>query len=126
MRGRTLAVLVVLAGVLGAWVCRPGPVALLPRSGMQSWPSSMRRYSISTLRDLSPCSAVDVIVDQARLRQSRRLWFDVNVLISLDPLDLLNLKSDDSQFLDVWYGDYWQFGLHQLLRSPGLLPGGRC
>lgn len=61
---------------------------------------------------------VDVIVKQARLRQSRRLWFDTNVLLSLDVLDLLDLESDESQFLDVWYGDdgssaYTNYSAHQ-------------
>jgi len=48
---------------------------------------------------------VDVVVQQARLRQSRKLWFDVNLLLSLDVLDLFDLESDESHFLDVWYGD---------------------
>lgn len=48
---------------------------------------------------------VDVIVDQARLRQARRLWFDVNVLLHLDMPELLDLPSDGSYFLDVWFGD---------------------
>src|SRR4030042_1438373 len=43
---------------------------------------------------------VEVIVEQARLRQSRRLWFDVNVLLSLNVPDLLGLDSDESYFLD--------------------------
>ncbi|NLE45423.1 MAG: PrsW family intramembrane metalloprotease [Chloroflexi bacterium] len=48
---------------------------------------------------------VDVILQNARLRQSRRLWFDVNVLLSLDPLDLWQIDTDPTFFLDVWYGD---------------------
>ncbi len=48
---------------------------------------------------------VEVIVDQARLRQSRRLWFDVNVLLQLDALDLFDLAGEDRYFLDIWYGD---------------------
>ncbi len=47
----------------------------------------------------------EVIIEQARLRQSRKLWFDVNVLLSLDALDLADVDSDPSYFLDIWYGD---------------------
>lgn len=49
--------------------------------------------------------SVDVILKQARLRQSRRLWLDTNVLIHPDVLDLFHLETDESYFLDVWYGD---------------------
>ena len=61
---------------------------------------------------------VDVIVEQARLRQGHRLWFDVNVLLSLDVFDLFDLESDESHFLDVWYGDdggsaYTNYSAHQ-------------
>ena len=61
---------------------------------------------------------VDVIVERARLRQARRLWFDVNVLHTLDVLDLSHFESDESHFLDVWYGDegssaYTNYSTHQ-------------
>ena len=70
---------------------------------------------------------VDVIVEQARLRQSRRLWFDVNVLLSLDVLDLFDLESDESHFLDVWYGDdgssaYTNYSAHQAYYQAVLSP----
>jgi len=70
---------------------------------------------------------VDVIVEQARLRQSRRLWFDVNVLLSLDVPDLLHLESDESHFLDVWYGDdgssaYTNYSAHQAYYEALLSP----
>jgi hypothetical protein len=48
--------------------------------------------------------AVDVILSQARLRRSRRLWFDTNVLLKVDVLDLLHLETDERHFLDIWYG----------------------
>ena len=48
---------------------------------------------------------VDVIVEEARLRRSRRLWFDVNVFLRLDVFDLVKIESDAGHFLDVWYGD---------------------
>ena len=70
---------------------------------------------------------VDVIVEQARLRQSRRLWFDVNVLLHLDVLDLFDLESDDSHFLDVWYGDdggsaYTNYSAHRAYYEGVLSP----
>ena len=70
---------------------------------------------------------VEVIVEQARLRQSRRLWFDTNVLLNLGVADLLDLESDEGHFLDVWYGDrgsstYTNYSAHrayyQALLSP--------
>jgi RsiW-degrading membrane proteinase PrsW (M82 family) len=70
---------------------------------------------------------VDVIVQQARLRQSRRLWFDVNVLLHLDVPDLLDLESDESHFLDVWYGDdgssaYTNYSAHRAYYEGVLSP----
>lgn len=70
---------------------------------------------------------VDVIVKQARLRQSRQLWFDVNILLRLDVLDLFNLESDESHFLDVWYGDeggsaYTNYTAHQAYYEAVLSP----
>jgi len=70
---------------------------------------------------------VDVIVEQARLLQSHRLWFNVNVLLSLDVLDLFNFESDASHFLDVWYGDdgssaYTNYSAHQAYYEALLSP----
>jgi RsiW-degrading membrane proteinase PrsW (M82 family) len=70
---------------------------------------------------------VEVIVEQARLRQSRRLWFDTNVLLSLGVPDLLRLRSDESYFLDVWYGDggssaYTNYSAHQAYYRAVLSP----
>jgi RsiW-degrading membrane proteinase PrsW (M82 family) len=70
---------------------------------------------------------VDVIVAQARLRRSRRLWFDTNVLLALDPLDLLSFESDRSHFLDVWYGDeggsgYTNYSAHRAFYESTLSP----
>jgi RsiW-degrading membrane proteinase PrsW (M82 family) len=70
---------------------------------------------------------VEVIVEQARLRQSRRLWFDANVLLSLDVPDLLGLESDRGHFLDVWYGDsgssaYTNYSAHRLYYEAVLSP----
>ncbi len=70
---------------------------------------------------------VDVIVDQARLRQARRLWFGVNVLLHLDVPELLHLPSDGSYFLDVWFGDngssaYTNYSAHQAYYQAVLSP----
>jgi RsiW-degrading membrane proteinase PrsW (M82 family) len=70
---------------------------------------------------------VDVIVEQARLRQSRRLWFDINVLRSVDVLDLLDLHGGPDYFLDVWYGDsgsskYINYSAHRAYYQAVLAP----
>ena len=70
---------------------------------------------------------VGVMVEQARLRQSRPMWFDVNVLLSLTVPDLLDLESDESHFLDVWYGDggssaYSNYSAHQAYYQATLSP----
>jgi RsiW-degrading membrane proteinase PrsW (M82 family) len=70
---------------------------------------------------------VDVIVEQARLRQSRPMWFDINILVSLTVPDLLKLESDTSYFLDVWYGDggssaYANYSAHQAYYQAMLSP----
>lgn len=70
---------------------------------------------------------VDVIVNQARLRQARRLWFGVNVLLRLDVPELLHLPSDGSYFLDVWFGDngssaYTNYSAHQAYYQALLSP----
>jgi RsiW-degrading membrane proteinase PrsW (M82 family) len=48
--------------------------------------------------------SVDVMVNTARLRQARRNWFDVNVLLHVSISDLFDCD-DDSYALDAWYGD---------------------
>lgn len=48
---------------------------------------------------------VEVMLPEARLRRSTPLWFDVNVLASLNLRDLLNLPPEKNLFIDVWYGD---------------------
>jgi RsiW-degrading membrane proteinase PrsW (M82 family) len=78
-------------------------------------------------REIFRPQPVDVIVQQARLRRSRRLWFDTNVLLSLDPLDLFHFESDRSHFLDVWYGDeggsaYTNYSAHQAFYEAALSP----
>jgi len=47
---------------------------------------------------------VDVLVNNARLRQIRAFWFDTNILSNVAISDLFAYQ-DDSYFLDAWYGD---------------------
>jgi protease PrsW len=47
---------------------------------------------------------VDVLVDNARLRQQRAFWFDTNILPQVSIPDLFAYR-DESYFLDAWYGD---------------------
>ena len=70
---------------------------------------------------------VEVIVEQARLRQSRTLWFDINVLLQVTGADLLDLTSNESHFLDLWYGDdggstYTNYSAHQAYYQIALSP----
>jgi RsiW-degrading membrane proteinase PrsW (M82 family) len=69
----------------------------------------------------------EVIVEQARLRRSRRLWFDVNVLLSLGVAELAGLDSDSTHFLDIWYGDdgssaYLNYSAHRAYYEGSLSP----
>ena len=48
--------------------------------------------------------SVEVLVNTARLRQSRRAWFDVNVLQQVSIADLIHFQDPD-YVLDAWYGD---------------------
>ncbi|MGD2146373.1 MAG: PrsW family intramembrane metalloprotease [Anaerolineae bacterium] len=71
--------------------------------------------------------SVDVFLAQARLRRSRRLWFDTNVLLKVDVLDLLDLETDERHFLDVWYGReggsaYANYSAHQAFYEGALSP----
>jgi RsiW-degrading membrane proteinase PrsW (M82 family) len=48
--------------------------------------------------------SVDVFVNTARLREQRRLWFDINILPKVSITDLFDY-SEDHYFLDIWYGN---------------------
>ncbi|MFQ6101040.1 MAG: PrsW family glutamic-type intramembrane protease [Anaerolineae bacterium] len=121
-----LATLVVLAVVLLAWAVPVLADDPLPESDAEL----AQRYAPVLYfhpAEIFRPQPVDVIVRQARLRQSRRLWFDVNVLLSLDVLDLFDLKSDGSYFLDVWYGDdgrsaYTNYSAHRAYYQAVLSP----
>jgi RsiW-degrading membrane proteinase PrsW (M82 family) len=127
MRARGLAVAVVCAAVLAA-----GAVPALADGPTPPGDAELaRRYAPVFYfhpAEIFRPQPVDVIVQQARLRQSRRLWFDVNVLLSLDVHDLFDLESDESHFLDVWYGDdgssaYTNYSAHQAYYEAVLSPG---
>jgi RsiW-degrading membrane proteinase PrsW (M82 family) len=70
--------------------------------------------------------SVDVIVNTARLRQARRNWFDVNVLLHVPISDLFDYR-DDSYALDAWYGDegasdYKNYSAHRAYYQAVLSP----
>jgi RsiW-degrading membrane proteinase PrsW (M82 family) len=70
--------------------------------------------------------SVDVMVNTARLRQARRNWFDVNVLLHVPISDLFDYR-DDSYALDAWYGDegasdYKNYSAHRAYYQAVLSP----
>jgi len=69
---------------------------------------------------------VEVLVGQARLRQARSGWFDVNVLHRLSVRDLF-LYHGAEYFLDAWYGsegasDYKNYSAHRTRYAAALSP----
>lgn len=126
MKGRMFAASLMLAGLLlrhagGALADEPLPESDLELA--QRYAPILYFHAAEVFRP----QPADVIVEQARLRQSRRLWFDVNVLLSLDVLDLFDLESDESHFLDVWYGDdgssaYTNYTAHRAYYRAALSP----
>jgi RsiW-degrading membrane proteinase PrsW (M82 family) len=123
---RALAVLICLAVVPLVWATPVLTDEPLPESDEELAQRYVPMFYFHPAEVFFP-QPVDVIVEQARLRQSRRLWFDVNVLLSLDPLDLLDLESDESHFLDVWYGDeggsaYTNYSAHRAYYEAVLNP----
>lgn len=69
---------------------------------------------------------VEVMVRQARLRQARSGWFDVNVLNQLSVHELF-LFHGAEYFLDAWYGtegasDYKNYSAHRAHYAAGLSP----
>ena len=48
---------------------------------------------------------VEVALGVSRLRQSRQMWFDTTILSSVTSNDLFSIPSDDTYFLDQWFGD---------------------
>jgi RsiW-degrading membrane proteinase PrsW (M82 family) len=127
MRCRGIAMAVVAAVVLLAWA---GPVLAGAAPPPPGDAELARRYAPVLYfhpAEVFRPQPVDVIVERARLRQTRRLWFDVNVLLSLDVLDLLRFESDESYFLDVWYGDdggsaYTNYSAHEAYYEAKLSP----
>jgi RsiW-degrading membrane proteinase PrsW (M82 family) len=126
MRTRWLVVGILLAAVLLACVVPSFADELLPEDDFEL----ARRYAPVFYfhpNEIFRPQPVEVIVEQARLRQSRRLWFDANVLLSLNAPDLLGLDSDESYFLDVWYGDggssaYTNYSAHRFYYEAALSP----
>jgi len=127
MQGRGLAISILSAVVLLSWTV---PALADAPPSPESDAELARRYApvfyFHPAEIFFP-QEVDVIVERARLRQTRRLWFDVNVLLKLDVLDLLDFETDPSHFLDVWYGDdgssaYTNYSAHQAYYEAVLSP----
>lgn len=70
--------------------------------------------------------SVDVLVNTARLRQTRRNWLDTNILPRVNISDLINYK-DAGYNLDAWYGDegasdYKNYSIHRSYYQSVLSP----
>jgi RsiW-degrading membrane proteinase PrsW (M82 family) len=70
--------------------------------------------------------SVDVMVNTARLRQTRREWMDINVLNNVSLSDLFSFK-DGSYHLDVWFSDegasdYKNYSAHRAYYQSVLSP----
>lgn len=70
--------------------------------------------------------AVDVIVNTARLRQQRKLWFDVTERINVSIKDLFGYR-ESSDYLDIWFesdgaSDYKNYSAHRTFYETTLSP----
>jgi RsiW-degrading membrane proteinase PrsW (M82 family) len=70
---------------------------------------------------------VEVALGVSRLRQNRHMWLDTMVSINPTLQDLLNISSDESYFLDQWFGDlgsseYSNYATHQAVYDSSLSP----
>jgi RsiW-degrading membrane proteinase PrsW (M82 family) len=70
---------------------------------------------------------VEATLGVSRLRQNRRMWLDTMVLINPTIQDLFNISSDESYFLDQWFGDlgsseYSNYSTHQAMYQSSLSP----
>jgi protease PrsW len=126
MKRRGFVALVVLVAMLLAWTAPILADDPFPESDAELAQRYAPVFYFHSTEVFRP-QPVDVIVKQARLRQSRQLWFDVNILLRLDVLDLFDLESDESHFLDIWYGDeggsaYTNYTAHQAYYEAVLSP----
>lgn len=69
---------------------------------------------------------VEVLIDNARLRQDISYWFDINILNQVTLTDLFTYQ-DANYFLDVWYGskgvsDYKNYSAHRAYYMESLSP----
>lgn len=69
---------------------------------------------------------VEVMLENAKLRQDRSFWFDLNILNSVVTSDLVTYR-DASLFLDIWYGsarqsDYKNYSFHRAYYAENLSP----
>src|SRR5512136_1235462 len=63
---------------------------------------------------------VDVVLGISRLRQSRKMWLDTNILNNLTSQDLFAISTDETFFLDQWFGDtgsseYANYSFHRAI-----------
>ena len=115
--------LVALATILLAW---PSPVGA---GGPADDLALAERYApvlYFHADELFRPQPVEVMVEQARLRQARTAWFDVNVLNELSVADLF-LYHGAEYFLDAWYGDsgasdYKNYSAHRAHYAASLSP----
>jgi hypothetical protein len=66
--------------------------------------------------------SVDVMVNTARLRQARRNWFDVNVLLHVSISDLFDCDDDDAWYGDEGASDYKNYSAHHTYYQAVLSP----
>lgn len=112
MRTRRFLLSVGLSALFLAWV----HLALADgRSPVSGAPLPVSEADVELARQYAPVlyfhpdelfrpQPVEVLVSQARLRQARSAWFDINVLNRLSVRDLF-LYHGAGYFLDAWYGD---------------------
>jgi protease PrsW len=70
---------------------------------------------------------VEVIMGVSRIRQSKRLWFDTTLLNSFTMHDLFTYSSDQTYFLDQWFGDtgsseYANYDTHRMIYESSISP----
>ena len=70
---------------------------------------------------------VDVVMGISRLRQSKHLWFDTTLLNSFTAHALFTQSSDETFFLDQWFGDigsseYANYSSHKAVYQSSISP----
>jgi RsiW-degrading membrane proteinase PrsW (M82 family) len=105
IKNRLPTILLVFLGILS--VTLPSPPRALAQTDPADDQALAEKYTPVLYfhpAELFRPQPVDVLVDNARLRQHRSLWFDANILAEVSIPDLFNYH-ENSYFLDAWYGD---------------------